>query len=181
MPAMIGSHAEAVTIAHEYAESLVDGVIERDRSGTVPHQELTRLDASGLLAITVPRDHGGPDLSPVTLTEVIRAIATVDPAVAQAPQGHFMFVDLLAVWGSEDQQRKLFAEVLAGGRLGPALAERGAQHAQDLKTDCGGLGSPAASTTARARSHRADRGQRVGRTKQSGGGVRSPRRRRRPV
>ena len=134
MPTMINSHADAVAVAQQYAESLLDGVIARDRAGGVPYEELARLDASGLLGITVPREHGGPDLSPVTLTEVIRAIATVDPAIAQAPQGHFMFVDLLAVWGSAEQQRRLFAEVLAGGRLGPALAERGAQHAQDLKT-----------------------------------------------
>jgi SfnB family sulfur acquisition oxidoreductase len=95
---------------------------------------LAELDASGLLAITVPRAYGGTDVSMVTLAEVIRTIAAVDPAIAQVPQGHFLMVDVLAVWGTELQRRLLFGEVLAGGRLGNALAERGGRHAQDLRT-----------------------------------------------
>jgi SfnB family sulfur acquisition oxidoreductase len=131
---VIASSAEAITTAQAYAESLTDSVIERDRSGALPVSELARLDSSGLLAITIPGQDGGPDLSVETLTEVIRQIAIVDPAIAQAPQAHFLMVDVLAVWGSEAQRRALFGEVLAGGRIGNALAERGGAHAQDLKT-----------------------------------------------
>jgi SfnB family sulfur acquisition oxidoreductase len=131
---VIASHQEAITIADAYAESIADGVIERDRAGELPAAELARLDTSGLLAITVPREYGGPELSPLTLVEVIRRIAAVDPAIAQAPQGHFLLVDVLAVWGGETARRRLFGEVLAGRRLGNALAERGGRHAQDLKT-----------------------------------------------
>jgi SfnB family sulfur acquisition oxidoreductase len=131
---VLGSGSEAVTVARHYAESIASGVIERDRAGTVPVAELAALDASGLLGITVPREHGGPDLPATVLAEVIRAIAAVDPAIAQVPQSHFLFTDVLAVWGSPGQQRRLFADVLAGARLGNGLAERGGQHAQDLKT-----------------------------------------------
>ncbi len=49
---------EAVARARTYAESVSDGVIERDRAGNAPAAELARLDASGLLAITVPRSLG---------------------------------------------------------------------------------------------------------------------------
>jgi SfnB family sulfur acquisition oxidoreductase len=130
----IASHEEAIAVADEFADSIADGVIARDRAGELPVAELARLDGSGLLAITLPSDHGGPDLSPVTLAEVIRRIAAVDPAIAQAPQGHFLLVDILAVWGTGGQQRRLFTEVAAGARLGNCLAERGGAHAQDLKT-----------------------------------------------
>jgi SfnB family sulfur acquisition oxidoreductase len=126
--------AEALKAARGYAASLGTGVIERDRAGTVPYAELASLDASGLLGITVPAAHGGPDLSPVVLAEVIRTIAAVDPAIAQIPQAHFLFVDVLAAFGTVAQQQRLFAEVLAGARLGNGLAERGGQHAQDLRT-----------------------------------------------
>jgi alkylation response protein AidB-like acyl-CoA dehydrogenase len=68
------------------------------------------------------------------LAEVIRTIAAVDPAIAQIPQAHYLFVDVLAVHGSPAQQRLLFADVLAGARLGNGAAERGGKHAQDLKT-----------------------------------------------
>lgn len=125
---------EAVATARAYAESVSDGVIERDRAGNAPVAELARLDASGLLAITVPRSLGGPELGAAALAEVIRTIAAVDPAIAQVPQGHFLFCDVLAVWGTARQQRALFGEVLGGARFGNGLAERGGLHAQDLRT-----------------------------------------------
>ena len=132
--ARITSQAEALAAAREYAESIAEGVIERDRAGAVPARELAAFDASGLLGITVPREHGGPGLPASVLAEVIRTIAAVDPAIAQVPQGHFLLVDVLAVHGSDAQRRRLFADVLSGERIANALAERGGQHAQDLKT-----------------------------------------------
>jgi alkylation response protein AidB-like acyl-CoA dehydrogenase len=140
-----GSAAEAIAAARAYAESVADGVIERDRAGAArpPVEELARLDASGLMAITVPHAFGGPDLGAQVLAEVIATIAAVDPALAQAPQGHFLLCDVLAIWGTGETQRRLFAEVLDGGRIGNALAERGGHHAQDLKTRLDGWPPPA--------------------------------------
>jgi len=131
---LLSSPTEALGVARAYAASIASGVIERDRAGAVPWAELAALDASGLLGITVPAAHGGPELSPVVLARVIREIAAVDPAIAQVPQAHFLFVDVLAVHGSAAQQERLFTEVLAGARLGNGMAERGGQHAQDLQT-----------------------------------------------
>ena len=133
-PPGVASDEEAILAAHKYAGSIAPGAIERDRAGTVPVAELAEFDASGLLAVTVPRAHGGGDVSMVTLAEVIRTIAAVDPAIAQVPQGHFLMVDVVAAYGTVPQRQVLFDEVLAGGRIGNALAERGGRHAQDLKT-----------------------------------------------
>ena len=82
----------------------------------------------------MPRSDGGPELGAAVLAEVIRVIAAVDPALAQVPQGHFLMMDVLAVWGAGEQRRRLFGEVLGGARFGNGLAERGGLHAQDLKT-----------------------------------------------
>jgi SfnB family sulfur acquisition oxidoreductase len=125
---------EALAAARAYAESVADTAIERDRAAVAPVAELAAFDASGLLGITVPRAAGGPELGAPVLAEVVRTIAAVDPAIAQIPQGHFLFVDVLAVWGSAEQQDRLFGEVLGGARFGNAQAERGGLHAQDLKT-----------------------------------------------
>ena len=130
----LASHADAVAAAHAFADSIADGVVERDRSGAAPREEMARFDASGLPAITVPHAEGGPALGPSTLAEVIRVIAAVDPAIAQTPQAHYLFVDTVALLGTESQKRRLLGEVLAGNRIGNALAERGTTHAQDLKT-----------------------------------------------
>lgn len=135
-PPLLGTHEEAVTAAHAVATALADGVAERDRAGAarVPAEALGVLDRSGLLAITVPREDGGPGLGPRTLAEVTRVIAAVDPAIAQVPQAHYLFVDVLAVWGTPEQRARLLGDVLAGARIGNALAERGGTHAQDLGT-----------------------------------------------
>jgi len=132
--AVPGSAAEAIAAARDFAASIAGGVIERDRAGKVPAAELEAFDASGLLAITVPPEHGGPGLPATVLAEVIRSIAVVDPAIAQVPQGHFLMVDVLAVYGNAYQQERLLGAALSGGRFGNALAERGGHHAQDLKT-----------------------------------------------
>ena len=130
------THHEAVTAAHQLAEALIPGAIQRDRdgAGTVPHEAIAALDSSGLLGVTVPRADGGPGLGMRTLAEVIRIVAAADPAIAQIPQGHFLMVDVLTVHGSTEARKRVLGEVLAGRRLGNALAERGGKHAQDLRT-----------------------------------------------
>jgi SfnB family sulfur acquisition oxidoreductase len=133
-PSVIASAPRAVTAATAYAESIAGGVIERDRARRLPVQELAAFDESGLLAITVPREHGGGDLGAGALADVVRTIAAVDPAVAQGPQSHYLMVDVLAVSGSARQRERLFADVIGGRRIANALAERGGTHAQDLRT-----------------------------------------------
>ena len=133
-PPVHRTHAEAVAAAEAYAESIRVGIIERERAGGVPWSQLAELGRSGLLSITLPKELGGPGLGARTLAEVVRIIAEVDPAIAQIPQVHFLFP--LALWelGSPEAQRTLADVILTGGRIGNASAERGGQHAQDLRT-----------------------------------------------
>jgi SfnB family sulfur acquisition oxidoreductase len=131
---VLRSDAEAIAAATALAAELLPGAIDRDRAGGVPREALADLDASGLIGITVPREHGGAEVSHVTLAEVIRLIAAADPAIAQGPQGHFLFVDVLRQLGTPEQQALVFADVLADRRLGNALAERGTKHAMALGT-----------------------------------------------
>jgi SfnB family sulfur acquisition oxidoreductase len=133
-PDVLASAEDALASAHSFARSIAGGAIERDRSGALPAAELAEFDASGLLAITVPREYGGSGLPPRVLADVVRTIAAVDPAVAQGPQGHYLFTDVLVAFGSTEQRRRLFADALAGRRIANALAERGGTHAQDLRT-----------------------------------------------
>ncbi|AGZ43174.1 acyl-CoA dehydrogenase family protein [Actinoplanes friuliensis] len=133
---VIDSHEAALAAAAQVAAALAPGVVQRDRDGaaTVPAEALAALDGSGLLALTVPSADGGPALGPLTLAEVTRIIAAVDPAIAQVPQAHYLLVDVLALHAGPEVRRRLFTEVLAGRRIGNALAERGGKHAQDLST-----------------------------------------------
>jgi SfnB family sulfur acquisition oxidoreductase len=131
---VLSTEEEAVTAARTYAEAIAPGAADRDRAGVAPREELAALDATGLLAITVPVDDGGPGLGPGVLAEIARTIAAADPSIAQTPQAHFLFVDGAALLGSPELRERLFADVLAGQRIGNGLAERGTKHAQDLQT-----------------------------------------------
>jgi alkylation response protein AidB-like acyl-CoA dehydrogenase len=130
----LATEAEAIGAAHAYADSIAESAAERDRTGGVPRTELARLDRTGLLGITIPRAYGGPALAPTALAEVIRTIAAADPAIAQVPQAHFLFVDALSILGSDAQRRRLLHDVMRGSRVGNAMSERGSKHAQDLQT-----------------------------------------------
>jgi SfnB family sulfur acquisition oxidoreductase len=125
---------DPLAVADRLAAELAEGAAERDRSGMVPREALAALDASGLLALTVPAEHGGHGGGPELLAEVVRRLAVADPAVAQVPQGHFLAVDLLRALATEDVLARVLADVVAGVRIGNALAERGSKHAQDLRT-----------------------------------------------
>jgi SfnB family sulfur acquisition oxidoreductase len=128
------SHAEALDAAGRFAAEVAPTAPDRDRSGAVPAEELAAFDRTGLAAITVPVQLGGAGLGPSTLAEVTRIIAGADPALAQAPQSHFLAVDILRLLGTPAQQAAVLGPVVAGGRIGLVLAERGGQHAQDLRT-----------------------------------------------
>jgi SfnB family sulfur acquisition oxidoreductase len=126
--------ADAVAAAGELAGRFAGGSAERDRRRILPHEQIRQLAAAGLLAITVPSAHGGPDLPVETVAEVFRLIASGDPNIAQIPLSHFVYVNQLRHQGSADQQARLFAEVLAGRVFGNAQSEFGTKHVRDFRT-----------------------------------------------
>ncbi|MEU6411057.1 SfnB family sulfur acquisition oxidoreductase [Microbispora sp. NPDC046933] len=125
---------EALAVAAELAGRFANGAAERDARRELPHAELAELSASGLLGVTVPREHGGADVRTATLAEVVRLLATADPNIAQIPQSHFVYVNVLRQQGSAAQREFFFAEVLAGRRFGNAQSEAGTRHVQDYRT-----------------------------------------------
>ncbi len=131
---IIRSDEEAITVARTLASRLAEGAIARDQERCLPAAELDLLSASGLLAITVPRAHGGADVSIATVIEVFRILSTADPAIGQLPQNHFVFVEAIRQDGSDEQQDYFFAQILSGARLGNAQAERNTDSALDLRT-----------------------------------------------
>ena len=69
-----------------------------------------------------------------TLAEVFRLLAAADPNIAQIPQSHFAYVNVLRAQGTPAQRRFFFGEVLAGRRFGNAQSEAGTKHVQDYRT-----------------------------------------------
>ena len=131
---VIASDEEAITAALEYAELLQPEAIGRDRDALPPVRELRELARTGLLGSRVPPAHGGAGISSATVAEVFRVIAVADPAIAQVPQNHFAFLELVVRSGTREQKDLFLAQFLAGARLGNALAERGGKTHRDFTT-----------------------------------------------
>ncbi|WP_248840689.1 SfnB family sulfur acquisition oxidoreductase [Frankia sp. AgKG'84/4] len=119
------SDAEAVAVARGIAARFAVGAAARDAGRVLPSDQVEQLSASGLLGVTVPAPFGGVDVSVATLAEIFRVLATADASLAQIPHSHFVFLDALRRQGDDNQQRRFFAEALAGHRFANAQTERG--------------------------------------------------------
>ncbi len=139
----ITSAGHARQVARELAAQFAVTAAERDRLRQLPYGEVERLAASGLLAVTVPAAHGGADLPPSELAEVVRTLAVADPNIAQIPHSHFVYLNLLRLAGSPDQRQRYFAQVLDSAQIANAQSERGgatvAEVATTLRPDGPGL------------------------------------------
>lgn len=120
----IADDAQALNVARELAAGFADGAAQRDRERILPWNELERWSASGLGAITIPREYGGTGVSHATLAEVFAILCAADSALGQIPQNHFGLLGVLREIGTEAQKRRFYSEVLAGRRLGNAGPER---------------------------------------------------------
>lgn len=131
---VLGSDEEALQVAHELAQTFSVGAAERDRERRWPVVELDKFSQSGLWSINVPKKYGGPEVSYVTLAQVIEIISTADPSLGQIPQNHLGVVAAIRTVSDEAQQRLFFGEVLRGVRLGNAFSEFGSKRAVDFET-----------------------------------------------
>ncbi|MFJ9197241.1 SfnB family sulfur acquisition oxidoreductase [Streptomyces flaveolus] len=131
---IIADDAEALKVAAALAEDFRAGAAARDAERRLPRAELDRLSRSGLLGVTVPAEHGGADVSAATLAEIFRLLAAADASIAQIPQSHFAYVNVVRRQGTAEQQAFFSAELLAGKRLGNAQSEAGTRHVQDFRT-----------------------------------------------
>lgn len=127
VPHRIASEAEALEIASALAEEFRQSAAQRDRERRLPWDEIERYTASGLGAITVPREHGGLGASYETLARVFETICAADPSLGQIPQNHFALIQNLKDTGAPAQQARWFRAVLEGHRFGNAGPERKAK------------------------------------------------------
>ncbi|MBW9051376.1 SfnB family sulfur acquisition oxidoreductase [Rhizobium mesosinicum] len=123
--ARLESETEALSVARQLADRFSVTAAERDANRLLPFEELDILARSGLLAITIPAEYGGLDVSNAVLAEVTAILAEADASIGQIPQNHFYILEALRTDGIEEQKRYFFGRALAGDRFGNALSERG--------------------------------------------------------
>ena len=123
----IESEEEALAVARELAAEFAARASERDLERVLPYDELDRLAQSGLLAISVPSEYDGIDVSNAVLAEVTAILSEADSSIGQIPQNHFYILEALRQDGTEEQKQFFFGRALAGDRFGNALSETGSK------------------------------------------------------
>lgn len=131
VPATAGA---AIATARELAAEFAPGAAARDADRRLPFEQLERMRESGLLAISVPTDDGGPGLPPSVIAQTSAIIAAADPNIAQIPHSHYVYLGLVRLAALPPLRRRIFDGVLAGGQVANAQTERGGKTAADVAT-----------------------------------------------
>lgn len=130
---VLQNDAQALQAARELANTARQQAARRDQQRKLPWTEIEQFTRGGLGSISIPKAHGGPEVSFETIAEVFRLISAADPALGQIPQNHFGIIQLLRLTATEAQQAALFRSVLDGWRIGNAGPERGTKDTLTLK------------------------------------------------
>ena len=77
---IIASDAEAVSVARQLGERFAADDARRDQDRTIPYDLVEELSRSGLLAITVPREYGGAQVTARTVGAVFTEMASTMPS-----------------------------------------------------------------------------------------------------
>ncbi len=116
---------QALAAASELSAAFAADAGARDAGRVLPHDQVQALKESGLLALSVPVEHGGISAPAAVIAEVFRLFAHGDPSLAQIPHSHYTFLEAVRLQGSNAQQAFFFEKVLEGALFANAQSERG--------------------------------------------------------
>jgi alkylation response protein AidB-like acyl-CoA dehydrogenase len=129
----VSSLGDATAVAERLAATFAEQAGTRDAERALPHDQVRALKASGLLALSVPAEHGGIEAPATIVAEVFRILAHADASLAQIPQSHYTFLEALRLQGTRAQREFFFGLVHNGALLANAQTERG-PHAVNVDT-----------------------------------------------
>ena len=98
-------------------EELVPGAAERDRTAAYPAQLVARLAELELMGITVPTAYGGLGLDTPTQLVAVEEVAYGDAALASIFTGHYLGMEGLVLFGTDEQKRRTLTPLARGDQL----------------------------------------------------------------
>jgi alkylation response protein AidB-like acyl-CoA dehydrogenase len=98
--------------ADTLARQLAATAVARDREGGHAAGAREDIRASGLLALTIPAEHGGLGADWPTFYATLRRLAQADSALAHLYGFHHLQMATLLLYGTEEQQRRQFGETV---------------------------------------------------------------------
>lgn len=111
------------------AEAIAQGAAEREARRELPFESFRHVRASGLGALRIGREQGGPGGSVEDVIGAIATLAAADSNVAHALRSHFNTTELLRLGSATAQNRRQIAQVLDGALFGGAFTELGTARA----------------------------------------------------
>ena len=105
---------DPLATAHDLAARLASSAVERDRAGGHAAQEREWIRDSGLLLLSIPTEYGGLGAAWPTVYQTVRILARADSALAHLLGFHHLQLAGLRLYGSSQQQRRLYTETVAG-------------------------------------------------------------------
>jgi acyl-CoA dehydrogenase len=118
----------------ELAAAIAEGAAERERERTLPFEAFARFRESGLGALRVPPDRGGPGGSIEALVEVVATLAAADSNVAHALRTHYNAIELWTTSPPDANSQRQICRVLEGAIFGGAFTELGTPRSGSVTT-----------------------------------------------
>ena len=113
---------------------IAEGAVERERTRTLPYEQIVWLKEAGFGAVRVPLEFGGAAASLPQLVQLLIELAEADSALPQALRGHFAFVEDRINAAPGAAREKWFRRFVAGEIVGNAWTEVGAVKIGDVIT-----------------------------------------------
>ncbi len=102
-----------------------------DAESSFPYENYRDLQEAGLVALTVPRAYGGVGADSIAYVHALREIAKGCPATGLTFNMHCTDVGFLAALGTEEQQRRYFADIVQRGALIASITSEPEQSFRD--------------------------------------------------
>jgi alkylation response protein AidB-like acyl-CoA dehydrogenase len=113
---------------------IAEGAVERERTRTLPYEQIVWLKEAGFGAVRVPLEFGGAAASLPQLVQLLIELAEADSALPQALRGHFAFVEDRINAAPGAAREKWFRRFVTGEIVGNAWTEVGAVKIGDVIT-----------------------------------------------
>lgn len=137
-PPITAAADDWAAIATQLAERLDATAGERDREGGHAAAEYALIRESGLLGLSVPREHGGAGMGWPALFAIVRQLAAADSALAHVFAFHHLQVATLRLYGAPAQVDRLLQRTISAGWFwGNALNPRD-RRCRAVASDAGG-------------------------------------------
>jgi len=130
---MAEDQASLVTVARDLGQGpFRERAAGFDKDNRFPRENYDDLRDAGLLALTVPKDHGGIGADPVTYVAVLSEISKGCASTGLTFNMHCAIVDFLSQIASPEQMRRYFGEIVEEGAILASITSEPASSFRDV-------------------------------------------------